>query len=104
MKDVTLEDDSVRNDSKSMLAWLDQANLFLVRLDTCRQWFRYHHLFAELLKLELDAERQANVHDRASAWFEANGTVRAHCSTIYGKLGTKNRTQAIMKAKEAGLL
>lgn len=62
--------------SRPMLDRLERQNLFLVPLDTHRQWFRYHHLFADVLLAHLDAEQaQAlpGIHRRASAWFEASG-------------------------------
>ncbi|MGD8806570.1 MAG: LuxR C-terminal-related transcriptional regulator [Chloroflexota bacterium] len=65
------------------LEYLAQANLFIVPLDDERRWYRYHHLFADLLRQRLpqrvalpatDAERaMADLHIRASAWFEASG-------------------------------
>jgi len=60
----------------SMLLGIEKANLFLVTLDDQLRWFRYHHLFADVLRARLAAERPADVarlHDRASRWFEANG-------------------------------
>jgi LuxR family maltose regulon positive regulatory protein len=56
----------------AMLNALDRANLFLVPLDDRRQWYRYHHLFADVLQAHLGEERGADVaelHRRASAWF-----------------------------------
>jgi LuxR family maltose regulon positive regulatory protein len=61
---------------KAMLERLDRANLFLVPLDDRRHWYRYHHLFAEVLRARLLDERPDLVdelHQRASAWFEAAG-------------------------------
>jgi LuxR family maltose regulon positive regulatory protein len=58
------------------LARLDRANLFVVPLDDQLVWFRYHHLFADVLRARLLAERPAEVpllHRRASAWYEATG-------------------------------
>src|SRR5262249_15154650 len=58
---------------------LDRANLFVVPLDHERRWYRYHHLFAELLQQRIasstgDAESQVNdLHIRASIWYEAQG-------------------------------
>jgi LuxR family transcriptional regulator, maltose regulon positive regulatory protein len=58
------------------LEQLDRANLFLVALDGERRWYRYHHLFRDLLRQRLtQAEPVASVdeiHDRASRWCEAN--------------------------------
>jgi LuxR family maltose regulon positive regulatory protein len=60
----------------AMLASLDRANLFLVPLDEQREWYRYHHLFAEMLRgrlLHEDAGSVASLHLRASDWFERHG-------------------------------
>jgi LuxR family maltose regulon positive regulatory protein len=61
---------------KAMLESLDRANLFLVALDDRRRWYRYHHLFADVLHARLLDEQPEDVpdlHRRASAWFELNG-------------------------------
>ncbi len=68
---------------QATLEYLEHANLFLVPLDHERRWYRYHHLFAELLRQRLhqritssmeDAESQMNdLHIRASIWYEAQG-------------------------------
>jgi len=58
------------------LVTLERANLFLVPLDDRRRWYRYHHLFADVLRAHLLDEQADNVavlHDRASGWFERNG-------------------------------
>ena len=65
-----------RRDSKAMLEVLDRANLFLVPLDDHRHWYRYHHLFAEVLRARLIEEQPDEVpelHRRASAWHEQHG-------------------------------
>jgi LuxR family transcriptional regulator, maltose regulon positive regulatory protein len=60
-----------------ILAQLEQANLFVVPLDDERRWYRYHHLFAEVLRERLtrgaSAESIATLHRRASQWFVAQG-------------------------------
>jgi LuxR family maltose regulon positive regulatory protein len=61
---------------KAMLAALDRGNLFLVPLDDRRRWYRYHHLFADVLQARLLDEQPGQVpdlHRRASAWYEQNG-------------------------------
>jgi len=61
---------------KATLEALDRANLFLVRLDDRRRWYRYHHLFADVLRARLldeEPERVHELHRRASAWCERNG-------------------------------
>ncbi len=67
--------DAVRGqgDSQVRLAHLERSNLFLVALDEERQWYRYHHLFAEVLRTRLPQTHPALVpelHRRASDWFE----------------------------------
>jgi LuxR family maltose regulon positive regulatory protein len=66
-----------REDSQRMLLTLEQANLFIVPLDEGRQWYRYHRLFADLLRHRLGTRRSvddaATLHGRASQWHEANG-------------------------------
>ncbi|MGV8966530.1 MAG: LuxR C-terminal-related transcriptional regulator [Cellulomonas sp.] len=62
-----------RAGSSELLATLDRANLFLVTLDDQRTWYRYHHLFADVLRARLLAEQPALVpllHQRASNWYE----------------------------------
>ncbi|MHB1319218.1 MAG: LuxR C-terminal-related transcriptional regulator [Anaerolineae bacterium] len=59
------------------LEYLERANLFIVPLDSERRWYRYHHLFGELLRqrlgLTLAPAETAGLHVRASAWYEDNG-------------------------------
>lgn len=55
---------------------LDRANLFLIPLDEERRWFRYHHLFADLLRArlkQLQPDAARGIHRRASLWFERAG-------------------------------
>ena len=59
-----------------MLEALERGNLFVVPLDDRRRWYRYHHLFADVLRARLQDEQPAHVpelHGRASAWYERNG-------------------------------
>ena len=64
---------------RAMFERLDRANLFLVPLDDRRRWYRYHHLFADVLRARLADEAPDHldhldqIHQRASAWFEAAG-------------------------------
>ena len=60
---------------RATLEQLDRANLFLVPLDDRRRWYRYHHLFADVLRARLHEEQPdlvPELHQRASAWFAAN--------------------------------
>ena len=57
-----------------MLASLERANLFIVPLDAERRWFRYHHLFGDLLRRRLGRPSEfSTYHLRASAWYEVDG-------------------------------
>jgi LuxR family maltose regulon positive regulatory protein len=66
-----------RNDGQETLVSLEKANLFLVPLDESRQWYRYEHLFAELLRHQLEtrlgSEKYNELHRLASSWHEGNG-------------------------------
>jgi len=60
---------------RAMLEALDRGNLFLVPLDDRRRWYRYHHLFADMLRARLLDEQRDRVHElhrRASDWYEQN--------------------------------
>ncbi|MBP6472642.1 MAG: LuxR family transcriptional regulator [Chloroflexi bacterium] len=65
------------DDGQKILESLERANLFLVPLDNERRWYRYHHLFAELLRQRLQQNSSEDditaLHVRASEWYEANG-------------------------------
>src|SRR5207249_1772710 len=68
---------------QATLEHLERANLFLVPLDNERRWYRYHHLFADLLRQRLqqstaastgdDRDGVVELHRRASQWYEDNG-------------------------------
>ena len=61
---------------QSMLEVLDRRNLFLIPLDARREWYRYHHLFADVLRARLvreEPDRVLDLHRRASRWFEQRG-------------------------------
>ena len=64
--------------SASVLEKIERDNLFVVPLDMSRHWYRYHHLFGELLRAELqrtEPDLVAGLHRRAAAWFEGEGLV-----------------------------
>ena len=65
-----------RTDSQRLLEQLERANLFLVPLDEVRGWWRYHQLFAELLRARLQQqqpERVTGLHRNAAAWSDGHG-------------------------------
>jgi len=66
--------------SARMLDQLERAGLFLVPLDTKREWYRCHNLFGELLRQELgrtQPERVAELHRRAAGWYREHGRISA---------------------------
>jgi len=67
-----------RPGSERILLDLEDANAFVVSLDPERTWFRYHHLFGDLLRLELRRtlpEEMPALHRRAAEWFSEHGEV-----------------------------
>jgi LuxR family transcriptional regulator, maltose regulon positive regulatory protein len=64
-----------RSDGQRLLEQAERANLFLVPLDGQRRWWRFHHLFADLLRARLqraDPARVPQLHRAAAAWYEAH--------------------------------
>lgn len=67
-----------RRDSQLMLQQIDKANLFLFPLDEEQRWYRYHHLFVEMLRFQLRQnfpDLLAELHLRAAEWYEQHGFV-----------------------------
>src|SRR5260221_7112784 len=67
-----------RPGSEQILLSLEDANAFVASLDPERTWFRYHHLFADFLRLELRRtlpEKVPALHRRAAGWFTRQGQV-----------------------------
>jgi LuxR family transcriptional regulator, maltose regulon positive regulatory protein len=65
-----------QQDGNSRLQSLERGNFFVVPLDDKRQWYRYHHLFAEVLSVHLredQPDQVAELHRRASMWYEQYG-------------------------------
>jgi LuxR family maltose regulon positive regulatory protein len=83
--DTMFDDDRAANGhafgggGRETLAWMERTNLFLVPLDDERVWYRYHHLFQEVLRHKLHVESSkeliASLHMRASDWFAAEGLI-----------------------------
>ncbi|MBE0699478.1 MAG: helix-turn-helix transcriptional regulator, partial [Anaerolineaceae bacterium] len=67
-----------QENSNALLDTLERANLFIIPLDDKRQWFRYHQLFADVLRthlVEAQPQQIPILHQRAGKWFEGNGLV-----------------------------
>lgn len=73
---VTASTDELSN--QEILQELEQANLFVVPLDSERQWYRFHHLFRDVLLARLQASQPESVlllHQRAASWYEVQGYI-----------------------------
>ncbi len=72
-------DERQRIDSRAVLEYLDRSHLFIVPLDGTRQWYRYHHLFRDMLLYWLQARYTADeiaaINRQAAAWYARNGYV-----------------------------
>src|SRR4028119_1828333 len=67
-----------QEEGNGLLETLERGNFFVVPLDDKRQWYRYHHLFADVLRARLMEEQPARaptLHRRATEWYERNGLV-----------------------------
>ena len=74
--EAVLQRDESSRTAQEMLAYLEHANLFIYPLDDQRNWYRYHHLFADLLHhrlIQMYPNRVATLHLRASRWYEQAG-------------------------------
>ena len=92
--------DAVLQDKGSAkeLEKIERANLFLVPLDNQRRWFRYHHLFRDLLQRELaeeEPELVLRLHRRAADWFQAHGDDESALEHAYAG-GDLRRAAAIL--------
>lgn len=89
------------NDANLILSQLEQASLFLVPLDEERRWFRFHHLFADLLDKILKQRKSPQqiweLHRRASKWHQKNGTLE---EAMFHAIAGKDFEQAAMMIEE----
>jgi LuxR family transcriptional regulator, maltose regulon positive regulatory protein len=90
-----------QENGQAALEMLDHANLFIVPLDNERRWYRYHNLFADLLRRRLhqtQPEQQPILHLRASEWYEQNGFTE---QAIEHSLGAEDFNRAATLAEQA---
>ncbi|MEZ4869504.1 MAG: LuxR C-terminal-related transcriptional regulator [Caldilineaceae bacterium] len=90
-------------DSQALLEKIEQANLFLIPLDDERKWYRYHHLFAEVLREHLHQAASQTIptlHQRAAAWFE---TQELWPESIYHALAAADYATAARLIERVGL-
>jgi len=81
---------TLREDSRDILDSLERSNLFLIALDDQRKWYRYHNLFADLLRSRIklaSPDLFTNLHQRASAWYLARQDLE---NAIFHSLSTRD--------------
>ena len=86
---------------QAMLERLEEANLFLLPLDDERRWYRYHQLFAEMLRQRLQRaqpDRVARLHQRASAWYAQHELIR---EAVHHALAANDFAQAARLIEQA---
>jgi LuxR family maltose regulon positive regulatory protein len=89
-----------QENSQETLETLDRANLFIVPLDNARHWYRYHHLFADLLKQRLNAQNDGEIdelHAKAANWYETNGDLSEAVHHALAGKDIKSATRLIEK-------
>ncbi len=93
-----------RASAQAMLETLDQMNLFIMPLDEDRQWYRYHHLFADVLHKhlrQLDRALALLLDRRAAAWYEANGYL---AEAIHHSIAAGDRSNATRLIEQNGCM
>ena len=86
---------------QAMLERLEEANLFLLPLDDERRWYRYHQLFAEMLRQRVQRvqpEQVARLHQRASAWYAQHELIR---EAVHHSLAASDFAQAAHLIEQA---
>src|SRR5207248_8295568 len=98
---VVMGSDASYEQVQTSLDWVEDSNLFLVSLDERQGWYRFHHLFQQLLQQRLQAristEELATLHRRASAWYARQGLIQEaieHALVAGGVSGVTNRVEA----------
>jgi LuxR family transcriptional regulator, maltose regulon positive regulatory protein len=90
-------------DGRTTLGRLEHANLFVIPLDDERRWYRYHHLFADVLRQRLRQEHPdliPELHKRASGWFEEEGLVT---EAVHHSLAAQDWEIAIRLIESSGM-
>ena len=96
-----------RKDSRNVLRRLEESNLFLVPCDDERTWYRYHHLFADILQQRLHQSERDKVrllHGRASKWCQRNGLTDEAISHALGAGDCERAANLIERAAESTLM
>ncbi len=91
-----------QNNGQAMLADLERMNMFLIRLDDERRWYRYHHLFADVVNLRqkhLFPQQLPELHRRASYWYEQNAMIP---EATYHAIMAGNQARAAQLVEQNG--
>jgi LuxR family maltose regulon positive regulatory protein len=90
------------NQSQETIGRLEQANLFMVPLDLDRGWYRYHHLFQDMLlqhlQAQLDPKAIAELHNRAGTWLANQGTIE---EALHHALAANNVASAVQLIEQS---
>jgi LuxR family maltose regulon positive regulatory protein len=95
-----------QEDGQETLEMLEHANLFIVPLDEERRWYRYHHLFADLLRQRLISQNDGlinELHAKAAIWYETNGDLSEAVHHALAGEDTKSAARLIEKGAFAAL-
>jgi LuxR family maltose regulon positive regulatory protein len=94
-------------DGADFIAKLQNENLFLIALDTENGWFRYHHLFQDLLRNQLKrryrSEEIATLQSRTSAWFEGMGLIDEALKHALGADDVEGAVQLVERHRQSAL-
>lgn len=95
-----------RSDSREQLESLERANLFIIPLDPSREWYRYHHLFGDLLRHQLRLQKDTpleELHRQARLWFEGEGYLGDAIQHALAARDWESASRLIVKASEGML-
>jgi LuxR family maltose regulon positive regulatory protein len=99
---VVNADNTGPEDGQAMLETLEEMNLFVIPLDDDRHWFRYHHLFADVLRKRLEHQYPQllpDLHRRASQWYEQNGFI---AESIQQAITAGDQSRAVQLIEQNG--
>lgn len=94
-----------RGDSSRVIQHLLQSNIFLIPLDDDHQWFRYHHLFSDLLEKFAHQQKIStnDIYNRASMWFERNDMLEDAIEMLLNAKNYPRVTQMLNSIKNTNL-
>ena len=101
--DAVVQTDTMNNmDGQTLLEVLEEKNLFVIPLDNERHWYRYHHLFADVLRKRLEHSYPQiipELHNHASQWYEQNGFIS---ESIQQSIAAGNQDRAAQLIEQNG--